>query len=117
MPKRERDELRRIEGIRKRRLLHLLGMLLHVQVSWEHGFVGGGEAWGAKYARVELEGRRLGMAKILWGKLDKARRELFEAFGLEKEFRRLGQKFFRDSDHALTNLNLEIIRAVPPEAS
>ena len=117
MTKRERDELRRIEGIRKRRLFHLLGMLLHIQVSWEHGFVGGGEAWGAKYAPVDLEGRMLGMAKIRWHGLNKTRMAFFEAYSMDKAFDKLGQKFFRDSNNAILNINLEVIRALPPEAS
>ena len=117
MTKRERDEQRRIDAIRRMRLMHLCGMLLHIQVSWEHGFVGGGQAWGAKYAPVDLAGGRLGMAKILWHKLNKARMDMFDAFGMAKEFEKCGKSFFRDSDNAITNLNLEVIRALPPEAS
>ena len=115
--KQQRDEARKSEAMRRNRLKHLLGLLLHVQVSWEHGFQGGGSAWGASYAPVELEGRRLGMAKILWAKLNDARIALFERYNLHGEFQRSGKSFYEDGDKVITNLSLEIIKALPPEAS
>ena len=115
--KAQRDEERRRDTMRRNRLKHLLGMLLHIQVSWEHGFKGGGKAWNMSYAPVELEGRRLGMAKILLAKLNTARIEFFEKRQLEREFRRTGKSFFEDGDRAITDLGMEIIKALPEEAS
>ena len=115
--KAQRDEERRREAIKRNRLKHLLGLLLHVQVSWEHGFIGGGKAWGASYAPVELKGGRLGMAKILWAKLNTARINLFDAYNFHSEFQRSGKAFYQDGDKVITNLSLEIIKALPEEAS
>lgn len=117
MTKRERDEQRRIDAIMRNRMMHLMSMLLDIQVRWEHGFVGGGRDWGQDYPAVELSGRELGMAKIRWHALNKARMDFFEAMDFDRAIKTKGQKFFRDSDNVITNLRLAALRALPENAS
>lgn len=117
MTKRERDERRRLEAIRRMRLMHLLSLLLHVQVCWEQGFEGGGEAWGIRYMPVTLEGRRVGMTKMLMSRVNKARVVMFSIAGLKEGFDRRGKGFYEDCEAMRMNLSMEIIKALPEEAS
>lgn len=115
--KRERDEARRREALRKTRWLRLVGILLHLELAWGYGLRGGGRAGVVRYHALEMEPKRNSVAKMMLGRLIKARQAYMDRIDGGGKLERMDRKFFEQSDKEMTEISIEVIKALPEEAS
>ena len=115
MSKKDRDEARRREAIRRLRLHTFIAILIPIMDAWEVGLKGGGQRGSMYFKPVEVDAKEARYIKMQSGKIKKAQDEVVRMLGVSSF--NVGMSFFRTADTKLQLVSNSVIKHLPVDAS
>lgn len=115
MSKKDRDEARRREAIRRLRLHTFIAILIPIMDAWEVGLKGGGQKGQMSFKSIEVEAKEARYIKMQMGKIAKARDAVVRMLGVDSF--NVGMAFYRTADEKLQVISNAVIKHLPEEAS
>jgi hypothetical protein len=115
MSKKDRDEARRREAIRRLRLHTFIAILIPIMDAWEMGMKGGGQRGSMYFKPVEVDAKEARYIKMQSGKIKKAQDEVVRMLGVNSF--NVGMSFFRTADEKLQVISNAVIKHLPADAS